>query len=79
MITRNNEGRILAGEYQKFLSQASINRDRVSVDIWQYLDVPDSVGTGRFDDNVHRYQVPTQDYFDTPQTNIATDDKLKSK
>ena len=50
ILNTHNNGKVLTKEYQRTLDTAFINRNRVSRQQEEWLDVPPSVGTGAYDD-----------------------------
>lgn len=50
ILNTQNNGKVLTNEYKRTLGIAFINRNRVSHQQEEWLDVPASVGTGAYDD-----------------------------
>ena len=49
ILNTHNNGKVLTSEYKRTLEQCVINRNRVSSQQEEWLDVPPAVGTGAFD------------------------------
>lgn len=51
--------KVITDRYRRTLAEAAINRDRVSPAQADWLDIPPSVGTGKYDDNARGWMVTT--------------------
>lgn len=49
IVNTHTNGKVLTQEYKRTLENCVINRDRVSDAELQWLDVPDTVGGGKYD------------------------------
>lgn len=49
ILNTHNNGKVLTSEYKRTLEQCVINRNRVSTQQEEWLDVPPAVGTGAYD------------------------------
>lgn len=49
ILNTHNNGKVLTSEYKRTLEQCVINRNRVSPQQEEWLDVPPAVGTGAYD------------------------------
>lgn len=57
-LTTTNNAKVLTNEYKRTLREAVINRDRVGEQELEWLDIPDSVGTGAYDNTAHGWMGP---------------------
>ena len=49
ILNTHNNGKVLTAEYKRTLAQCVINRNRVSPEQEEWLNVPPAVGTGAYD------------------------------
>ena len=48
----HTNAKVVTATYKRTLKEASISRDRVSAQQAEWLDIPESVGTGKYNDVV---------------------------
>ena len=59
ILNDTNNGKVLTTRYKRTLAEATISRTRVSPQQAEWLDIPPSVGTGKYDDEARGWMVNT--------------------
>ena len=59
IMNDTTNAKVLTSKYKRTLAEATISRIRVSPQQAEWLDIPPSVGTGKYDDNARGWMVNT--------------------
>ena len=61
ILDTHTNAKVLTSEYKRTLKEAVIDRDRVSSEELAWLDIPDNVGNGQYD-NIQRGWMDNPDW-----------------